>query len=294
MAAFEIHDEDLSSLRGQTILITGAASGIGLGTTKLLLEKGAYVVAGDMNELPIEHERLTSLRTDVTSWANLSALFKLAKSKHNKIDGVFANAGISGRTTYLDEKLDENGDLLEPTHLVLDINLKAVVNTVALAIHYMRRQDSGGSIVLTASASSFQRFRAVDYTTAKHGVLGLMRGLVPILQPDIPIRLNAIAPSWTTTGLVPEGFIEKVAGIGTQTPAVVARSVAILFADSRRNGQLIYSVEGKYSEAEGTLLKAAVDIVGEANEDMVMAKLLKAMSGFGVSAEKKEEDRAAS
>jgi len=234
--------------------------------------------------MPIQHDRLTFVKTNVTTWTDLSAIFKAAKAKHGKIDHVFANAGISGRTTYLDEKVDENGDLLEPNHLVYDINLKGAVNTCALAIHYMRRQDLGGSIVLTASASSFQRFRAVDYTTAKHGVLGFMRGITPLLQPNIPIRVNCIAPSWTTTGLVPEGFIEQIAGIGTQTPVVVARSVAILMADAQRNGQLIYSVEGKYSEAEGTLLKAAADVVGDANEDLVMAKLLQAMSGYGVSA----------
>lgn len=259
--------------------IKGGASGIGLGTVKLLLDNHAYVVVGDLNTMPITHDRLTFLKTNVTAWADLSALFKLAKSKHSKIDHVFANAGISGRTTYLDERLDENGDLLEPNHLVYDINLKGVVNTVALAIHHMRRQDSGGSIVLTASASSFQRFRVVDYATAKHGVLGLMRGLVPILLPDIPIRINAIAPSWTTTGLVPEHVIESVVGIGTQPPAAVARSVAILMADRQRNGQLIYSVQGRYSEIESTMLKMAADIVGDPDEDLVMAKLLEAAAG---------------
>lgn len=148
-----------------------------------------------MNPMPIEHENLAFQKTDVTSWAELSALFKLALMKHKQIDGVFANAGITGRNTYLEERLDESGDLLEPDHLVLEINLKAVVNTTALAIHYMKKQVSGGSVVLTASASSFQRFRLGDYTTAKHGVLGLMRSLEPILHPTLPIRINAIAPS---------------------------------------------------------------------------------------------------
>lgn len=258
------------------LTLLGGASGIGLGTVKVLLGNDAYVVAGDLNDMPISHDRLSFLKTNVTIWADLSALFKLANDKHRRIDHVFANAGIGGSATYLNESLNENGELLEPNYSCYDVNLKGVVNTVALAIHYLRRQDDGGSIVLTASASSFQRFRAVDYTTTKHAVLGLMRGLLPILLPDIPVRVNAIAPSWTTTGLVPEQVVEKVAGIGTQTPVAVARSVAILMADGQRNGQLIYSVEGKYSEIEGLLLKTAADIVGEMNEDLVMAKLLKA------------------
>lgn len=238
-------------------------------------------MAGDLNEMPIQHGRLTFVKTNVTDWRDLSSIFKAAKTKHGKIDHVFANAGIGSKATYIDEQLDENGDLLEPNHLTYDVNLKGVVNTCALAIHYMRRQESGGSIVITASASSFQRFRTVDYTTTKHAVLGFMRGIVPLLQPGISIRVNCIAPSWTSTGLVPEGVVEQLAGIGVQTPAVVAKSVAVLMADDQRDGQLIYSVQGKYIEAEGTLLKAAAEIVGDANEDLVMAKLVKARSDFG-------------
>jgi hypothetical protein len=54
----------------------------------------------------------------------------------------------------MEEKLDERGDLLEPDHRTLEVNLKSVMNTVALAIHYMRHQETGGSIVLSGSASS--------------------------------------------------------------------------------------------------------------------------------------------
>ena len=276
MTTFEINDNQLAPLKGQVILITGASSGIGLGTTKLLLELGARIVCGDINPPPIEHENLTFQKTDVTSWQDLSSLFQLVRSKHNRLDHVFANAGVTGRTTYLDEKLDENGDLLEPTHFVLDINLKGVVNTVALALHHLKRYGNAGSIVLTASASSFQQFRVVDYTVAKHGVLGVMRGLTPLLFPHLPIRINCIGPSWTTTGLVPEGVIEALCGIGTNTPAQVAKSVAILMADDTRHGHFIYTVEGKYSEVENAFQKTAAEIVGEPSEDQVAEKLFAA------------------
>lgn len=73
----------------------------------------------------------------------------------------------------------------------------------------------------------------------------------------------------------------------SQSADVPARSVAILMADSQRNGQFIYSVDGVQSEVEETLLKAARDIVGDMNEDVVMAKLMKAISGFGEPERKK-------
>ena len=65
--------------------IKGGASGIGLGTVKLLLDNHAYVVVGDLNTMPITHDRLTFLKTNVTAWADLSALFKLAKYHFNHL-----------------------------------------------------------------------------------------------------------------------------------------------------------------------------------------------------------------
>lgn len=149
-------------------------------------------------------------------------------------------------------------------------------------MHYMRRQETGGSIIVTASASSFQRFRLVDYTIAKHGVLGLIRGLQPLLHPQLPIRINGISPSWSATGLAPKEFIEMV--IPTQTPAVVAKSVALLMADETRHGQLIYSAQGEFSEIEeSVLLPAAERVVGDMSEDLVLTKLQAITAKFGLT-----------
>ena len=166
---------------------------------------------------------------------------------------------------------------MEPTHMTLDVNLKGVLNTVALGLHYLRKHEHGGSVVITASASSFQRFRLVDYATAKHGVLGFMRGLTPLLAllPQ-KIRINAICPSWTATGMVPKEFIESVSGLEAQGPEVVARSVAILLADDQRAGQLIYSIEGRFSEVDERLLAVAKEVLGYTDDDWVVSKLMEA------------------
>lgn len=231
---------------------------------KLLLEHGAIVTAGDLNPIPLEHSNLSFAITNVTSWEALSALFKHAIQHRLVIDHVFANAGIGPKQNYLEETLDANGDLLEPSHQTYDVNLKSMVNTCALGLHYMRKSPSdNNSIVITASVSSFVRFRATDYTAAKHGVLGFMRGMIPNLKDaNIPIRINALAPGWTATGLVPQPFLEK-ANVAWQPPSAVARSVALLMADKERNGQLIYSNEGNYKEIEESiLLKAAPNLLG--------------------------------
>ncbi|KAL1960610.1 hypothetical protein VTO42DRAFT_7189 [Malbranchea cinnamomea] len=276
MAEFDISDTSLQGLKDKVVVITGGSSGIGLATTKLLLSLGASVVVGDLNPTPLSNPSLSFQRTDVTSWSDLSSLFKHAKQLHGRIDHVFANAGISLRTTYLDETLDENGDLQEPNHSVLDVNLKGVINTTALAIHYMRKQNTGGSVVITASATSFQRFRGADYAVAKHGVLGLMRSLIPnIQQVELPIRINAIAPSWTETGIVPRNLLEA-AGAAVQSADVPAKSAVLLMADGNRQGELIYSRDGKFKEVENSLLLrvAKAEIVGEGNlsEDEAIQK----------------------
>lgn len=166
LSRFNVHPTPHDAIVFLTSLLprTGGSSGIGLATVKLMLSLGAFVVAGDINEPPVPPtEHLSFQRTDVTSWKDLSALFKKAKALHGRIDHVFANAGISTRVNYLEQDVDENGDLLEPSFQVIDVNLRGVLNTATLALYYLRpeRQEGGGSIVLTASSTSkrLQNFR---------------------------------------------------------------------------------------------------------------------------------------
>lgn len=165
----------------------------------------------------------------------------------------------------LSDEFDEDGELKRPNHVVFDVNLAAVVDTVKLGIHYIRKNLSGGSIVVTASSSSYQLFPCYDYTSAKHGVHGLVRGLVSEIGPetDTPVRINGIAPGWTITGLVSEALCEN-AGVPAQGPEIAARSALILMADSSRHGEIIHSSQGKYFELESHLLKATNEILQEA------------------------------
>lgn len=235
------------------------------------------MVAGDLSPVPIEHENLSFQKTDITSWQDLQALFGLAQERHDKVDHVFANAGIPGRTIFIEDKVDENGLLLEPDLKVIDVNLKGTIFTATLGLHYIKKHGKG-SIVITASASSFQRFGFTDYSmyqnfpvcwsanvlsdtqlaVSKHGVLGYMRGLVPslnILHPSI--RINAISPNWTATGIVAKDVVEGI-GAKVQGPEVPARSAVLLMADDARQGQLIYSVHGRYVEIEEAVLLKSV------------------------------------
>lgn len=292
MTEVMINDSDLGSIRDHVIFITGGASGIGLATALLCIKNGAKVVVGDRNPLSTDvvQQNLSYVPLDVSSWESLSAAFKEGLKQHGRIDHVFANAGVGPKTNLLEDNVDENGDLMEPSHHVLDINLKSVMNTTALACHHLKKNPEGGSILLIGSASSFQVFPAVDYATSKHGVLGLMRSLTTLLYPKLPIRINALTPCWTSTKIIPGDFMNAL-GIPFQGPDVVARSAVLLMADQSRHGQVIYSEEGQFLEVDEGLLAAARSMVQGDREPIAktvdkMRQAQEAASFFGDGAKK--------
>lgn len=186
--------------------------------------------------------------------------------------------GVGQTTDYQDDKFSESGELLEPDHRTIDINLKAAVNTTYLAIYYMKQQkheaNSTSSIVITASATGFQRFRVPDYAIAKHGAIGIMRGLEPTLYPALPIRINVLAPEFVDTGIINARLVEE-AGSSADPPVVVAKAAVLLMADEKRHGQMIYTAEGKYQELEGRMNELVREIRGNRiSLDHVMKYLL--------------------
>ncbi|CAI7664013.1 unnamed protein product [Penicillium viridicatum] len=285
MAAIQISDDIFEGMEDKVVFITGGVSGIGKATAELCLKHGANVIIGDVNQQPSDleiSEKLKFIQMDVSSWENQRDAFIQVEEWFGRIDHVFANAGIGPTTDFLDDNLDENGQLTPPDLRTINVNLLGVIFTVRLAAYYIQKHSahraSGelGSIVVTASTAAFQNFSAGDYTIAKHGVLGLIRGIGCQLEGNI--RLNAVAPSWTATGMVPTPFIEDL-GVAVQGPEVVARSVALLFSDQQRHQDVIYSWDGKYLEvnnATGGLLAATNEIiVNSANEESVLRKVVK-------------------
>lgn len=237
-----------------------------------LLNLGASVVSGDVQPPPKQHEgSFTFVKTDVSVWSDLVALFKKTKEVYGRIDHVFANAGLGPRADYLSMQTDDNGDLIEPNHALFDVSLKGALNTCVLAIYHLRQQPEGGSIVIMGSTTGLQRVRAVDYcklfisqpkpnltipATAKHGVIGLGRGLVPLIDAaKLPIRVNTLAPSWTDSSVLPDlRTLLGAINVDLQPASDVSRCVAFLMADNSRNGQLVHIELGKYKEIDEAIL----------------------------------------
>lgn len=155
----------------------GGASGIGLATVKILTSKGATAfildLAGPDDGIP---SGATFIQCDVTSWADLQSAYKQVKH----VDIAIANAGISEEHDYLDDKFEGSGELLEPQYRIIDVNFRGVLNSVKLALSYMRRQGNGGSIVITSSSTAYSAEQSLPiYSATKAGVC-----LIPFwLQP---------------------------------------------------------------------------------------------------------------
>ncbi|EED21069.1 hydroxyacyl dehydrogenase, putative [Talaromyces stipitatus ATCC 10500] len=282
MAEFVIKDEDLNGLKGKVVIVTGTSSGIGLATANLLLSLGASVVGGDIqpSATPESTPNWLFVQTNVTVWTDLSNLFKKAKEHFGRIDHVYANAGIGPRANYLALETDANGELKEPTFETLDVNLKSVMNTATLAVHYIKQQPEGGSVVLMGSSTGLQPLRAPDYSTAKHGVLGFGRGYGRLVQvAGLPIRINTLMPSWTSSNILPnlDGMMQGISH-EAQPGLVVARCVAYLMSDTSKHGEAIYVSDGKYKEIEKAVLSPTfkTSILGEGNpnDDEILERML--------------------
>lgn len=130
---------------------TGGSSGIGYAAAKTLASLGAKVHILDLSPPPDEISGLEFSACNVTSWDELRGFF----DRIGHVDMVFANAGVSEETDYFQNTFDQHGALEEPKYGVLGVNYRAVLNCIKLGTRAMKRQGTGGSIVITTSATAF-------------------------------------------------------------------------------------------------------------------------------------------
>src|SRR6267378_7575583 len=142
------------TLVGRSILVTGASSGIGRGTSKLLAANGArlIVAARSFDKLQSLANEIDALPVacDVTSLDSVKKMVEAALRHNGKIDALFANAGI-----YLSGDVAEGlpGDWSQ----LIDVNVKGVMNSVHAVLPTMLAQASG-DILVCSSISGTRRF----------------------------------------------------------------------------------------------------------------------------------------
>ncbi|KAJ9651506.1 hypothetical protein H2198_009203 [Neophaeococcomyces mojaviensis] len=208
MAKIEVREHTLKLPSTNVDYDLGGANGIGKTAACMFHEYGAKVVIGDLATSAGEKlaaqlgERALFQTMDVDDWVSQRNLFDAAMQAFGSIDVVCANVAIPEKENWLfEDKLDADGRLAEPDLKLIDVNLKGVMRSCKLAMHYFRKNSiPGGAIVITGFAASsvpvFSEIRDSDTYESKHALLGLMRSLAVVGRP-LGIRTNMVAP-WLT------------------------------------------------------------------------------------------------
>ncbi len=197
----------MAMLEGKVAFVTGGASGIGLGTAKRFAQKGAQVVLADLAEQEEEGQKAVReieaaggkalfVACDVSQAASVQEAIERTVRDYEKLDIVFANAGINGVWTPLDELTPEEWD-----HTI-NTNLRGTFLTLHFAIPPLKRAG-GGSVIITSSVNGNRTFSnpgASAYSTSKAGQVALMK-MAALELGRHNIRVNAVCPGAIETNI---------------------------------------------------------------------------------------------
>ncbi len=188
------HLEGRSGIEGKVVVITGASSGIGEATARLLAQRGARLVVGARRTERLE-ALVSAIRAqggtaeyqavDVTKREEVEALVQLARRTYGCIDVLINNAGIMPLSLLDQLKVDE-------WDRMIDVNVKGVLYGIAAALPLMKEQKSG-HVINIASAAGLAVFpTGAVYCATKFAVRALSEGLR--LEVGGDIRVTVVTP----------------------------------------------------------------------------------------------------
>lgn len=244
------HAAQLFDVTGRTYVVTGAASGLGLAIAEVLAANGGQLLLLDRDAQGLKDvaSRLqASAASHAVDVADADAVRQAVHafiSGTGRIDGLFANAGISGGAGFGTAAGVTSGQLEQQDgkhwHGILDVNLLGVLNSLLAVVPEMKRQRNG-SIVITASITGIQAepFVSYSYAAAKAAVIQVMRQSALELGP-FGIRVNAIAPGFIKTAIAGgrlhdaavEAALSRKIALGRLGAAHELQGIALLLASS--------------------------------------------------------------
>lgn len=185
---------------GRTVLITGAASGMGLAESTMLSQFGAEVWMADVNGVALAEKaealKAHALELDVTSAESWNAAVTAIESVSGKLDGLVNNAGRSLRKGLLETTVEE-------WQAILDVNLNSVFLGMK-SCHPLLAKGDHPSVVNISSITGKLGYFAPAYGTSKWGVRGLSQAASLELAGQ-GIRVNSVCPGLVDSPLLNSG-----------------------------------------------------------------------------------------
>ncbi len=205
-----------SNITGKVVVITGASSGLGEATARLLSAEGATVVLGARrmdrlqelaDELNARGGKALAINVDVTVFDQVKKLVDAAVQTYGKIDIMLNNAGLMPHSPLERLKIDD-------WNRTIDVNLKGVLYGIAAALPHMQRQKGGHIINVSSVAGHKVGPGGAVYSATKTAVRVLSEGLRQEVKPW-NIRTTIISPGAVATEL-PQSITEPdvAQGIG--------------------------------------------------------------------------------
>lgn len=194
-------------MENRTLLITGAAGGIGRASVSLFAEKGWRVIGVDRNEFGDDFPQNGAfIRSDISRPEDMEAIFEQAKSFSDTLDALVNNAALQVAKPLVETTVEE-------WDAVMAANLRSVFLGVKLA-YPLLKAGNGGSIVNVSSVHAVQTSTNIAaYAASKGGLLALTRAMAIEFAPD-NIRVNAILPGAVDTPMLRAGLGRGHVGSG--------------------------------------------------------------------------------
>ncbi|WP_332877386.1 SDR family NAD(P)-dependent oxidoreductase [Massilia sp. S19_KUP03_FR1] len=231
----------MNRFEGKTVLITGAASGMGLAATRRFLDEGARVVMLDIDEASLKQvaaafpqDRVLLQVGDTADKASAASAVKAAVARFGAIDVLINNAGIAIQ-----------GDIMHTSEedfaRVMAVNVTGYFYMAKAALPELVK--TRGAIVMTSSVSGLGGdWEMFAYNTSKGAVSNMVRAMALDAAKD-GVRVNAVNPSLTKTGMTTEmlkdpervaQFNDRMPLGGPEDPDGIAAAMAFLASDDAR------------------------------------------------------------
>ncbi|MDQ0497218.1 SDR family oxidoreductase [Paenibacillus brasilensis] len=205
----------MENLQSKVIIITGASSGIGEATAKLLATSGAKVVLAARREdkLRLLTDEIRGAggeavfqKADVTSREDMQNLAQLAMETYGRIDVLVNNAGIMPNSRLNELKVDE-------WDRMIDVNVKGVLYAIAAVLPIMQTQKSGHVINVSSISGHIIVPTTAVYSATKFAVRAISEGLRQEESPEFGIRSTIISPGVVKTELLNSVTSPEVIGM---------------------------------------------------------------------------------